>query len=52
MPLLVENVSAFNAGKENIAKLENAALKYLERSEVDEKLNTLAKILIERSTTL
>jgi patatin-like phospholipase/acyl hydrolase len=51
-PTLVEDLPAFNAGKENIAKLENAALKYLERSEVDERLSALAKNLIDRSTTL
>ncbi len=51
-PTLMEDLPAFNAGKENIAKLVKAALKYLERSEVDKRLNALANILIERSITL
>jgi len=50
-PTLMEDLPAFNAGKENITKLVNSAIKYLEKDEVDKRLDALVKILIERSTS-
>jgi patatin-like phospholipase/acyl hydrolase len=48
-PTLMEDLPAFNAGKENIAKLVNTARDYSKEEDVDERLNALVKVLIERS---
>lgn len=50
-PNLIENLPAFNAGKENIAKLENAATELLEQEVVDKKLDALARELVDRAST-